>query len=618
MSIKEVYDYSDEQGRLIFQTVRKEPKGFYQRRKGPSGEWIYSLDELTDEQKHVLYGLPAVIKALSGGVPIYFPEGEKDCLTLQALGFTATTNAGGAGKMTAEHVACFKRFENAKAVVFADNDKPGREHAQEVAALLYECGCVIKVIDFSELPEKGGDVSDWLSSGHTKQDLIERIKTTPRWSPPGEVQAEVETETESPDEADAVPWPQPMEQEAFHGLAGDIVRAISPHSEADEAAILMNFLIGFGSMIGRGPWIHAGGVRHGTNLFGVLVGGTSKGRKGTSWGPVEALFKQVDEVWTKDKTPGGLSSGEGLIWVIHDEIRKVRKGRKDTEQEFDPIADTEVDVPGIDDKRLCVIESELGQTLQVLRREGNTLSPILRQAWDGRDVLQSLTKATKAKATNAHISIIGHVTKAELTENFSAVEILNGLGNRILWCCVRRSKLLPNGGRVPEHEMQILADRISTAVEYARVGPEVRKAASIEESWADAYAVLSEGRTGLWGAATARAEAQVLRIAMVYALLDCTDTIRREHLDAALAVWGYCEDSAAFIWADETGDPAMDKILELLEREPRTQTEINDSVRLSAKVLRQKLQELSGRGKIRFEESQQEKGRKKKTWYLCR
>ena len=615
MTAKETtFDYVDSSGNFLFQVVRSQSKEFRQRQKAADGTWIWTLNGLSEEQRFVLYRLPDVSKSLAVGNPVYLCEGEKDCETLQSIGFVATCNACGAGRMKSQHVEIFKKHENTRAVIFADNDEPGRKHAQQTAELLWAARCKqIKVICFTELPEKA-DISDWLAAGHSKQELVERIKAAGLWDPPEpEADDASSHDNETMDEPDAVPWPNPMEKEAFHGLAGDVVRMIAPHSEADEAALLMNFIVGFGSMIGRKPWIFAGGVRHGTNLFAVLVGGTSKGRKGTSWGPIEELFKRVDEVWAKEKTPGGLSSGEGLVWCIHDEILRPKRLVKGEIAKEPP--EMEVEVPGIDDKRLCVIESELGQTLQVLRREGNTLSPVLRQAWDGRDVLQSLTKATKAKATNAHISVLGHVTKAELTENFSAVEILNGLGNRIMWCCVRRSKLLPNGGRIPENEKEAIVLRIIEAAKFASMGPEVRKDESIEPAWAEAYAVLSDGRPGLWGAATARAEAQVIRLAMIYALLDATDTIKQEHLDAALAVWGYCEDSAAFIWANETGDPAADKIMELLSVGPMSQRDLLRKVRLPAGELGGKLSSLSAAGRIVCEEVSTG-GRSKKEWAL--
>ena len=288
-----------------------------------------------------------------------------------------------------------------------------------------------------------------------------------------------------PDES-AVPWPNPMPETAFYGLAGEVVAAIMPATEAAREAILINFLVTFGAMAGRGPYTIAGNARHGVNLFVVLTGATSGGRKGTSQAAVNEIFLQVDADFMKDKTPGGLSTGEGLIWAVRDPIYRPKK-RKGGSPDDEP--EMELEVPGIDDKRLLVIETELGQTLQVLKREGNTLSAILRQAYDGKECLQSLTKAVKGQSTGAHVSLIGHVTREELLQNFASVEILNGLGNRILWVCVRKSKDLPEGGRMPD--LSELAEKVSAALRFASPGPEVARSDATAKMWAKVYPALN-------------------------------------------------------------------------------------------------------------------------------
>jgi putative DNA primase/helicase len=89
-------------------------------------------------------------------------------------------------------------------------------------------------------------------------------------------------------------WPDTLAPQAFYGLVGDIVRAIAPHIEADPAALLVNCLVAFGNASGSGPHGKAEADRHGTNLFATLVGSTSKGRKGSSWGHIRELFSRVD------------------------------------------------------------------------------------------------------------------------------------------------------------------------------------------------------------------------------------------------------------------------------------------------------------------------------------
>ena len=140
----------------------------------------------------------------------------------------------------------------------------------------------------------------------------------------------------------------------------------------------------------------------------------------------------------------------------------------------------------------------------------------------------------------------------------------NGFANRFLFCCVRRSKSLPHGGALPEAELAGLARRLKTAVEFARQIGRVEMTAEAAEAWSVAYPELSAERPGLVGAIIARAEAQVIRLSLIFALLDMKDTIAPEHLEGAMAIWAYCEASALRIFGDSLGDPVADDILRAL------------------------------------------------------
>ncbi|MBZ5514201.1 MAG: hypothetical protein LAN62_05020 [Acidobacteriia bacterium] len=375
--------------------------------------------------------------------------------------------------------------------------------------------------------------------------------------------------------ADGRLWPDPPAVEAYQGLAGDFVAAIEPHSEADPIALLVQFLCMFGNVIGRGSHFTREADRHFTNLFAVLVGATSKGRKGTSQSRARAAYEAVDTQWAQTHILSGLSSGEGVIWAVRDPITKrdpIReRGRVTGFQEIE--AD-----PGIADKRLLVFESEFALVLRVMTRESNTLAAIIRQAWDTGN-LRTLTKNSPAAATGAHISIIGHITVEELRRYITETELASGFANRFLWLCVKRSKCLPDDDhRIDQANLAFLTDRLRRAVEFARQFGEIKRDDAAHADWRGIYSALTAGRPGLLGAATSRAEAQTMRAAMVYALLDCSPAIRQEHLRAALALWQYAEASAKFIFGDALGDPTADAILEALQRNPLglTRNEICD------------------------------------------
>jgi hypothetical protein len=154
-----------------------------------------------------------------------------------------------------------------------------------------------------------------------------------------------------------------MDEAAYQGLTREVVEAIKPHSEADPIAILIQFLALAGNAMGRTAYCLVEDDRHHTNLFAVLVGESSKARKGTSLGRVRRIMKVADQGWSDDRLKGGLSSGEGLINEVRDERREWnrREGRE------------EIVDPGIADKRLMIVEAEFAGALAVMERAGNTM-----------------------------------------------------------------------------------------------------------------------------------------------------------------------------------------------------------------------------------------------------
>lgn len=357
-------------------------------------------------------------------------------------------------------------------------------------------------------------------------------------------------------------WPAPLNEAALHGLAGDFVRTIGPHTEADDAALLIQFLVAIGNAIGRNPHFTTEADRQHTNLYAVLVGKSSKGRKGTSHSQVMRAFELVgtDAIggWLANCQASGLSSGEGLIWAVRDPVIqqqaiKNKGGKVEGYQEV-------IQDPGLDDKRLLVTESEFASVLKHLGRETNTLSPVVRDAWD-RGNLRSMVKNSPARATNAHVSIIAHITAIELKRLLTATEAANGFGNRFLWVCVQRSKVLPEGGNLSAASLAEISTRLADVLRDAPEVGEMSRDEEARELWYAVYPDLSDDRYGLFGAVTTRAEAQVARLSCVYALLDNSPVVKLPHLRAALAVWSYCEQSARHIFGDSLGDPLADDIL---------------------------------------------------------
>jgi hypothetical protein len=348
-------------------------------------------------------------------------------------------------------------------------------------------------------------------------------------------------------------WPA-LESAALHSLGANVVFWLAPDTEADHAALLLQFLVSFGNAVGRKPHCLIEGTKHYSNLFTVLAGQTAKARKGTAADRIRQLFEAADPEWAQGCVRGGISSGEGILWAIRDPIYSMKKG------------ELQCTDPGVDDKRLLLDEREYQQALTVMTRPGNTVSRIIRDAWDGRDHIESLTKNSPAKVTAPMVSIVSHITIEELREALDRTAMANGYANRFLFACVRRGQLLPHGGDSRSNRQAIneLGPRITETLVKARAFEQVGMTPAAAKHWEKIYYTLSTEQPGLLGAITARAEAQVRRLALVYALTDGAGEVDVAHLSAAEALWKFCAASVKHIFGDTVGDPLADEILRAL------------------------------------------------------
>jgi hypothetical protein len=325
---------------------------------------------------------------------------------------------------------------------------------------------------------------------------------------------------------DVRPWPT-LDGAALDGLAGDVVRILEPHTEADPAALLVTFLTLFGNAVGSRSHVRVGAAQHPARLFVCLVGDTARARKGQSFAEVGSLFELADPAWWDAARAGGLTSGEGIIARVRD----------DDQHQIE--------------KRAHFYEPEFARTLAAAARDGSTLSPVLRDAWDsGR--LAVTTRKDPLVATGAHIGVVAHITLEELRARLTSLDIANGFANRFLFTCVRRSKKLASGGTLNEATRHELGTKVGAALRSARTRTLLTRTPTAEATWRSVYENLPEP-PGLFGAVTARADAQLLRLSLVYALLNKADRIHDTHIEPAVAVWRYAEASAAHVFGGVLG-----------------------------------------------------------------
>jgi hypothetical protein len=326
-----------------------------------------------------------------------------------------------------------------------------------------------------------------------------------------------------------------LDPAVFDCYLGHLVHQVEATSEADPIAVLASLLCAAGVHLGQGPHVRAGDDPHPLLVWPLIVGRTSAGRKGTSWSTAKRLVAATDERFTRANIKSGLSSGEGLAqcFALPD----------DTDEHA-------ADEPR--DLRLMVMEPEWGGVMAKMRREGNSLSAILRAAWEGGD-LSTLTVNARV-APSSHVGILAHITPQEFRAKVSDSDLAGGTYNRFLPIAVARSKFLPfSQGADPELVRQLgasLVDRLTAGAQLGTLG--FTDAAA--DLWRALYIELSTDHheRSQVEQFVSRAVPNCLRIAAIHAALDGEDAIHPEHLTAAAALVRYSIASARAIFTDTT------------------------------------------------------------------
>ena len=519
-----VYDYEDEEGRRLFRSVRTQPgidgsaKSFHQEYWREDGEVVRGLPKPV---RRVPFRLPQLLAGIARGETVYVAEGEKDVLALEDFyGVVATTNPMGAGKWLDEYAQYVKGA--VEVVVIADNDSRNADPAARWRGYLHGetvRDSISNVIGPErvrfQMPAAGlKDVTDHYNADYGLDELVDAYP--PEGDRPKQPVVIYQSVSERPTALGPGPWPK-LDPAAAYGLAGEVVETMAPHTEADPAGVLTSFLTIFGALVGPGAHAEVEGVSHPARLFVAHCGETSRSRKGTSYKVTKLVFRN-SPFWHENFEFVGLSTGEGLVKDVADTQPPSGKVKRAATRP---------------DKRRLIVETEFARVLSVASRDGNTLSPLLRQAWDG-DTLAIKTKKEPLTARGASISMIGQITTEELSRKLPDTEAASGFANRYLFTCLARSQELPEGGSLPGNVWFELEEEVNFALERARgLGHVVLKRTDeAKERWAEMYHDMANSpHRGLLGAVTARAEAQTLRLSVAYAIIDGSDHIELPHLE---------------------------------------------------------------------------------------
>ena len=554
-----------------------------------------------------LYGLPS-LAAAPDDAPVLLVEGEKTADAAQVL-FPHCAVLTWSGGANAVGKADWSPLIGRAITIWPDNDEPGFKAALEIAALLKSIAASVHmVLPPTSLPEKWDvadpapesfDLHEALNAAMPAEDFCRSVSSRNGGLTTAEKIDTPPASTNSADTDDLTlkEWPR-FSWDACPGLLGDFVRLATRNSEADPAAVCITALVRFGAEVysyggrsGLGPHFYIGETIHPPRLFAVICGNSSKARKGTSRHPVTKLFGREHcqpadlKAWgvalPARESGGPLSTGEGLAHHVRDESDEERE-RHQRQNPNEPIREK-------GDKRLIILDEEFASGLACTKREGNTLSMGIRCFWDSGDYAP-LTKNNPVTVRAAHISILTHITMQELAVCLGEVQAVNGFGNRFLWICARRAKLVPLPSRMPDAELAPLQRELWRLVGLAQRRGTMTMTPPAVALWESLYTELSQEHSGLAGSIINRAEAQTLRLALIYALLEGAERITENHLKAALAMWSYAQESALYIFGDRVADPLEEKVLAALKAGPLTATEL--SAALNRHVPRERLQPL--------------------------
>jgi hypothetical protein len=383
---------------------------------------------------------------------------------------------------------------------------------------------------------------------------------------PATVVEEPEVATHPASQEASVPPPAPpaagprptLGDDAWHGLAADIVRVLDPSTEADPQAVLFVLLAMIGNYFGRRPQAWAGATEHPARLWPLLVGKTAAGKKGTAVNVAAWFLRQFDEEYMRDNVTSGLSTAEGLIQEVADP--------KPSEAAEDDGFDPGLEPP---DKRRIFREDEFATLLGRSRRENNVISAAVREAYDGVP-MRVKTRNDPLVATDHHVTIVGCITPEELLAKLTDTDVANGFANRFLVVYSQRSKSLPRDVPFDREAVAGLVSRLDKAVRAAaKVGriPFTERGIKV---W-DEYYYAMDARAlpgGRIADLVNRWAANTLRLAVTYALLDGEDAMDDTHVRAAIACWQYIEASIRHVFDDEEADKDLQRLMEYVDQAP--------------------------------------------------
>jgi hypothetical protein len=337
---------------------------------------------------------------------------------------------------------------------------------------------------------------------------------------------------------------------------GVMTQTICDTTDAAPAAVLVHLAGVIGTAVGRGPYTEMLGEEH-ANIYALVVGKTGYGRKGTSWAPVRRASYTALPEWAENGITSGLSSGEGLIAHF--------SAKDEAEVPGTPQGPPLPPQPETPPTPTLLVETEFASVLKRGDRQGSTLTELLRQMWEDHRA-GTMTRTDPLKVSGVHVSVIGHVTPADLHALASRESISNGTLNRFLAVYSQRSG--PTRTRVDRAAVRGAQDQIvpllRAAVAHGQKLGYVQFAPDAERLWDRLIPMYDREPVTVTDELGQRAASYLARLALIFAIADEAVRVDANHLRAAAEVWDYSVASWKMIYGDRTGDQLADRLLEQL------------------------------------------------------
>jgi len=428
--IAKTYDYTDESGNLLFQTVRYQPKDFKQRRPDGKGGWIWNLKDI----KLVPYNLQEVLQAGS----VLIVEGEKDVETLRDLNIIASCNPLGAGKWKAEFNQYFK---GQYVSVIADNDEAGRNHALDIAKSIKGIAESVKIIELPGLQEKG-DVTDWLKSGHTKYELLALCEGAGEFDChiSGDYQHDARTQHD-------IAFP-----DIYTGVAADYTELISEYLEVPAHFNFMAYLTCLGSIVSDTLSLKSS-INPQPRFFTLILGESGDTRKSTA---IKSAVQHFQKNLTEFNICWGVGSAEGLQ-------KKLTNKNK-----------------------LLLCFDEFKQFVSKCRIDGSVLLPCVTTLFEN-NFYESQTKTTSIELDNVYLSILAASTVETYQTTWDASFTDIGFTNRLFLVPGEGERKYSVPPDIPEDKTGELWKLSAAVLSFIRTNPQIDLEPDAQERFHEWY-----------------------------------------------------------------------------------------------------------------------------------